>query len=93
MSVPGAGGATRDKVRLSMAVGKNDGIRPAGVVRSIADEADVPCREIGLIGIRDDFTYVVIPASYVDRVLDKVSKARLRGRRTLREHTRFRKRS
>src|SRR5258708_28992253 len=78
--VPGAAGASGDKVRLSMAVGKNDGIRPADVVGAIANEADVPGREIGPIDIRDDITYVVIPASYVDTVLDKAGPARFRGR-------------
>src|SRR5260221_5754555 len=78
--VPGAAGATGDKVRLSMAVGKNDGIRPADVVGSIANEADVPGRGMGPIDIRDDITYVVTPASYVDNVLDKVGHARFRGR-------------
>jgi len=67
-------------VRLSLAVGPHDGIRPADVVGSIANEADIPGREIGPIDIRDDITYVVIPAVYVDKVLDKVGHARFRGR-------------
>src|SRR5437763_7998059 len=49
------------KVRLSMAVGKRDGIRPADVVGSIANEAGIAGREIGPIEIRDEITYVTIP--------------------------------
>ncbi|HEX7419535.1 MAG TPA: DEAD/DEAH box helicase, partial [Thermoanaerobaculia bacterium] len=48
----------RKKVRLSMSVGKRDGIRPADVVGSIANEADVPGRDIGPIEIQDAVTYV-----------------------------------
>ena len=63
-----------------MAVGKNDGIRPADVVGSIANEANIPGREIGPIDIRDDVTYVSIPSRYLEDVLAKLARARFRGR-------------
>ena len=58
-----------------MAVGRANGIRPADVVGSIANEANIPGREIGPIDIQEDVTYVGIPERYVDVVLDKVGKA------------------
>ena len=61
-------------VRLSMAVGRRDGIRPADVVGSIANEADIPGRDIGPIDIQDDVTYVGIPERYVEVVIEKVGK-------------------
>ncbi|HEX6084687.1 MAG TPA: DEAD/DEAH box helicase [Thermoanaerobaculia bacterium] len=67
-------------IRLSLGVGKRDGIRPADVVGSIANEADVPGREIGPIDIQDEVTYVGIPERYVEVVLAKVGKKRFRGR-------------
>ncbi len=67
-------------VRLQMSVGKRDGIRPADVVGSIANEADIPGREIGPIEIREDVTYVGVPERYVERVLEKVGRKRFRGR-------------
>ncbi|HEX2061786.1 MAG TPA: DEAD/DEAH box helicase, partial [Thermoanaerobaculia bacterium] len=67
-------------VRLAMSVGRNDGIRPADVVGSIANEADIPGRDIGPIDIQDDVTYVGVPERYVDTVLAKVGKKRFRGR-------------
>jgi ATP-dependent RNA helicase DeaD len=67
-------------IRLSLAVGRNDGIRPADIVGSIANEADVPGRDIGPIEIRDDITYVGIPEHYVETVLAKVGKKKFRGR-------------
>jgi ATP-dependent RNA helicase DeaD len=73
--------AGHDKtIRLSLAVGRRDGIRPADIVGSIANEADVPGREIGPIEIQDDLTYVGIPERYVDAVLAKVGKKRFRGK-------------
>jgi ATP-dependent RNA helicase DeaD len=69
-----------EKVRLSMAVGKRDGIRPADIVGSIANEAGIAGRDIGPIEIRDDVTYVVIPRRYLDQVLAKVGRARFKGR-------------
>jgi ATP-dependent RNA helicase DeaD len=68
------------KVRLSMAVGKNDGIRPADVVGSIANEAGISGREIGPIDIRDDITYVSIPLRLRDDVIAKLGGAKFRGR-------------
>jgi ATP-dependent RNA helicase DeaD len=68
------------KVRLSMAVGKKDGIRPADVVGSIANEAGITGREIGPIDIRDEITYVSIPLRLRDDVIAKLAGAKFRGR-------------
>jgi hypothetical protein len=73
-------GATDKTITLSMSVGRANGIRPADVVGSIANEADIPGREIGPIDIQEDITYVGIPQRYVEVVLEKVGKARFRGR-------------
>ena len=69
-----------DVVTLQLAVGKRDGIRPADIVGSIANEANVPGRDIGPIEIRDETTFVGIPPHYVDQVLAKVGRKRFRGR-------------
>jgi ATP-dependent RNA helicase DeaD len=68
------------KVRLSMAVGKKDGIRPADVVGSIANEAGISGRDIGPIDIRDEITYVSIPLRLRDDVIAKLAGAKFRGR-------------
>jgi ATP-dependent RNA helicase DeaD len=71
---------TAESVRLRMDVGKRDGIRPADVVGSIANEAGIPGRDIGPIEIRDDVTFVSVPADAADHVVRSVSRARFRGR-------------
>ncbi|MDP9190880.1 MAG: DEAD/DEAH box helicase [Acidobacteriota bacterium] len=71
---------TDKTITLSMSVGRANGIRPADVVGSIANEAGIPGREIGPIDIQEDVTYVGIPQRFVEVVLEKVGKARFRGR-------------
>jgi DbpA RNA binding domain len=68
------------KTRLAMAVGRRDGIRPADVVGSIANEADIPGRDIGPIDIRETVTFVTVPERHAEHVLEKVRGARFRGR-------------
>ncbi len=68
------------RVRLQMSIGKRDGVRPADIVGSIANEAGVAGRDIGPIEIRDSSTYVTVPADAVERVLQKVGRAKFRGR-------------
>jgi len=75
-----AAASSDGKVRLTMAVGKRDGIRPADIVGSIANEADVPGRDIGPIDITDEMTFVVVPAEHVAKILEKVGQAKFRGR-------------
>jgi ATP-dependent RNA helicase DeaD len=75
-----AGPANRETVRLRMDVGKRDGIRPADVVGSIANEAGLTGRDIGPIEIRDTVTYVGVPADAAEHVIKSVSRARFRGR-------------
>jgi ATP-dependent RNA helicase DeaD len=68
------------KVRLAIAVGKSDGLRPADVVGSIANEANVPGSSIGPIDIREDETIVVVPARYRDQILSSLARARFKKR-------------
>lgn len=67
-------------VRLRMDVGKRDGIRPADVVGSIANEAGIAGRDIGPIEIRDTWTVVGVPANAADHVIKSVGRARFRGK-------------
>ncbi|HUP48760.1 MAG TPA: DEAD/DEAH box helicase, partial [Thermoanaerobaculia bacterium] len=77
---PAPSSAGRERVRLRMDVGKRDGIRPADVVGSIANEAGIAGRDIGPIEIRDEVTYVSVPAEAAAHVVKSVSRARFRGR-------------
>jgi ATP-dependent RNA helicase DeaD len=58
-------------VRVSMSLGRADGIRPADVVGTIAFHADIPGHTIGKIFIENDHTFVDVPESLVGKVLSK----------------------
>ncbi|MCU1349608.1 MAG: box helicase, partial [Acidobacteria bacterium] len=73
-------GDDEPKVRLSMAVGHEDGIRPGDIVGSIANEAGISGKDIGPIDIRDNISYVTIPERYRDLVIEKTARAKFRGR-------------
>ena len=72
--------ASAERVRLAMSVGKRDGIRPADVVGSIANEAGIAGRDIGPIEIRDTMTFVEVPGHAADVVIAKVGRTKFRGR-------------
>jgi ATP-dependent RNA helicase DeaD len=65
--------------RLTMDVGKAQGIRPGDVVGAIASEANIPGGAIGFIDIQGRRTFVDVAEKYVDRVLFKMQHSRLRG--------------
>ena len=58
-------------VRISMNLGRADGIRPADVVGTLAYHADIPGNTIGKIFIENDHTFVDVPESLVGKVLSK----------------------
>jgi len=58
-------------VRVSISLGRADGIRPADVVGTIAHHADIPGYTIGKIFIEDRHTFVDVPESLVGKVLSK----------------------
>jgi ATP-dependent RNA helicase DeaD len=67
-------------VRLFLSAGRRNGVRPADVVGAIANEAGVPGKSIGAIDVYDNFTFVEVPAEYRDQVLERMSRATIRGR-------------
>ena len=66
--------------RILVQAGRRDGIRPGDVVGSIANEAGIRGADIGPIEILDDITYVGVPASAVDHVIEKVKRAKFKGK-------------
>src|SRR5262249_7893743 len=57
------------------------GVRPGDVVGAIANEAGVPGNAIGAIDIMDRSTFVEVPEADAPRVMDALSRTKLRGRR------------
>ena len=66
-------------VRMFVDAGREAGVRPGDIVGAIAGEADIPGRVIGAIDVHARFTFVDIPAEYVDRVLERMRHVQIRG--------------
>ncbi len=67
-------------VRLFLDAGRQAGVRPADIVGAVAGEADIPGDAIGAIDIYERFAFVEVPAQYVDQVLDRMQRVRIRSR-------------
>jgi ATP-dependent RNA helicase DeaD len=65
-------------VRLSLATGKKQGVRPSDVVGAIASHANIPGGSIGKILIQDQHTLVDVEEQYVSRILGKTGSYRVR---------------
>ncbi|MFQ3660108.1 MAG: DEAD/DEAH box helicase [Anaerolineae bacterium] len=73
-------GVEAGMTRLTLDIGKNDNIRPADVVGTIASYSGIPGKLIGAIRIKDDFTTVDIPQDAVEQVLRGMKRAKMRGK-------------
>lgn len=67
--------------RLFVGMGRRRGLRPGDLVGAIVNEARIPASAIGAIEIADQFSLVEVSESYVDRVIQALSRASLKGRR------------
>ncbi len=67
-------------LRLFIDAGRAGGVRPADLVGAIANEAHLPGKVIGAIDIYDDFSFVDIPAEYLNQVLAAMAGATIRNR-------------
>ena len=65
-------------VRLSLSLGRLQGIRPNDVVGTIAFHADIPGNTIGKIHIQDKYTLVDVPEKFAAQVLAKNGNYRIR---------------
>ncbi|MEI2617907.1 MAG: DbpA RNA binding domain-containing protein [Thermomicrobiales bacterium] len=75
-----AAGAERGMARLFLDVGREDGVRPSDIVGAIANEARIPGKRIGVIEIKDAYSFVEIPEDLVQRVTEALGRTKLRGR-------------
>jgi ATP-dependent RNA helicase DeaD len=75
-----AAGAERGMARLFLNVGSKDGVRPSDIVGAIANEAQIPGKAIGVIEIKDTYSFAEIPEQLAERVVTALSRARIRNR-------------
>jgi ATP-dependent RNA helicase DeaD len=76
----GAGGNGK-MVRLFINVGKLDKVRPGDIVGAITGETGIEGNSIGVIDIYDKFSFVEVPKTVVDQVLDGMNDNSIKGRK------------
>ena len=79
-------------VRLYVAAGRNDGVRPQDLVGAIAGESHLSGRDIGAIEISDKFSLVEVPEAEADAVVDAMRGALIKGRRATIRRERYERR-
>lgn len=67
-------------VRIFVGMGRFDGLRPGDLVGAIANEAGLSGRQIGVVEILDRTSFVEVPASDGQRVIDALSSSKIRNR-------------
>jgi ATP-dependent RNA helicase DeaD len=73
---------------VHIAIGRKGGIRPADLVGAIANESGLIGRDIGPIRITEHSSVVGVPAASLDRVIDSMSNAVVRGKKVaVRQYT------
>lgn len=84
-------GARPGMVRLFMNIGRSQKISVRDIVSTIAIEADIPGKDIGLINIYDKFTFVEVPEDVAEKVLGAMNKNFIKGYKVNVEPARVRK--
>jgi ATP-dependent RNA helicase DeaD len=75
---PGSQSHENGMVRLSLNMGRKQGIRPNDIVGTIAFHADIPGSAIGKIFIQDKHSLVDVPETLAGQVLAKTGNYRIR---------------
>ena len=75
-----AEGAERGMSRIFINIGSKDGVRPGDIVGAIANEAQIPGKAIGVIEIKDTYSFAEIPDQLAGRVMEALTGGRIRNR-------------
>lgn len=67
-------------VRLFINIGKKHNVRSGDILGAIAGESGIPGRLIGTIDMFDTYTFVNVPGDIAEKVLQAMSKAKIRGK-------------
>jgi ATP-dependent RNA helicase DeaD len=67
--------------RIFIGIGRSAGIRPQDLVGAIANEAGISGRDIGVIEIADDSSFVEVPESAANAVVAALRGTKIRGQR------------
>nr|WP_086424744.1 DEAD/DEAH box helicase [Nitrospira cf. moscoviensis SBR1015] len=75
------GGRETGMARVYIGAGREAGIRPGDLVGAIANEVNVNSSVIGAIEVEERFSLVDVPESLAPRIIQQLSRARIKGRK------------
>lgn len=73
-------GAENGMARLFINIGKNQKVRPGDILGAIAGESGMPGKLVGTIDMHDKYTFVEVPIEHAKRVINAMSKAKIKGK-------------
>jgi ATP-dependent RNA helicase DeaD len=76
-----ASAATGAHRKIFITIGERDGVQKGDIVGMIANEGGITGDKVGRVDIRDNHSLVEIAAADVERVVEKLNGASVRGRR------------
>lgn len=75
------GAVDSDKARIFINIGKRDRVRIADILGAIANEGGIPGKEVGTIDMFDKYTFVEIPKERAEKLIKKINKIRIKGKK------------
>lgn len=73
-------GAKNAMTRLFINLGKNQNVRPGDILGAIAGESGMPGRLVGSIDMYDKYTFVEVPRSQADVVMEAMNHVKIKGK-------------
>lgn len=73
-------GAKNAMTRLFINLGKNQNVRPGDILGAIAGESGMPGRLVGSIDMYDKYTFVEVPRSQADVVMEAMNRVKIKGK-------------
>ena len=67
-------------VRLFLTVGKKDNIKIKDIVGAIASKTTVAGKDLGKIIVLDSYSFIEVPAEYVDEVVKTMNKNQIKNK-------------
>ncbi len=71
------------KVRMHLALGRKDKVKPGDIVGALTGECKISGREIGVIDMFDHFSYFEISESHVRKVLKGMKRNTIKGKKVM----------
>jgi ATP-dependent RNA helicase DeaD len=71
------------KVRMHLALGKKDKVKPGDIVGALTGECKISGKEIGVIDMFDHFSYFEISEAHVRKVLKGMKKNTIKGKKVM----------